>query len=79
MCLLLSLSDLITSLKSEWKTHVFFLNYKKLDFYTSIRSISRNVYVIKAKRELLKNINPNNGNVAERNAKSMEFLFLENC
>jgi hypothetical protein len=49
MYLLLSLCDLITTLKSEWKTLFFFLNYKKLDFYTSIRSISRSVYVIKAK------------------------------
>jgi hypothetical protein len=27
----------------------------------------------------LKNVNPNGGNVAERNAKSMQFFFLENC
>jgi hypothetical protein len=31
MCLLCILCNLITSSKSEWKTHVFFLNYKKLD------------------------------------------------
>jgi hypothetical protein len=27
----------------------------------------------------LKNINSNGGNVAERNSKSMQFVFLENC
>jgi hypothetical protein len=27
----------------------------------------------------LKNVDPNGGNVAERNAKSMQFFFLENC
>jgi hypothetical protein len=26
-----------------------------------------------------KNVNPNGGNVAERNSKSMQFFFLENC
>jgi hypothetical protein len=26
-----------------------------------------------------KNINPNGGNVAKRNSKSMQFFFLENC
>jgi hypothetical protein len=31
MCLFCTLCNLITSSKSEWKTHVFFLNYKKLD------------------------------------------------
>jgi hypothetical protein len=62
----------------------FFLNYKKLDSYTSIRSISGSAYVIKAERELLtnfkwnlKNVKPNDGNVADRNAKSMEFFFLK--
>jgi hypothetical protein len=48
----------------------FFLNYKKLDSYTSVRSISRSAYVIKARKEVLtnfkwnfKNINPNGGNL----------------
>jgi hypothetical protein len=27
----------------------------------------------------LKNIDPNSGNVAERNSKSMQFFFLESC
>jgi hypothetical protein len=27
----------------------------------------------------LKNVNPNGGNVAEINPKSMQFFFLENC
>jgi hypothetical protein len=27
----------------------------------------------------LKNVDPNGGNVVERNAKSMKFIFLENC
>jgi hypothetical protein len=27
----------------------------------------------------LKNVNPKSGNVAERNVKSMQFFFLENC
>jgi hypothetical protein len=27
----------------------------------------------------LKNVDPNGGNVAERNSKSMQFFFLENC
>jgi hypothetical protein len=60
------------------------LNYKKLDSYTSIRSISGSAYVIKVNKELLtnfkinfKNVNPNSGNVAERNAKSTEFSFLK--
>jgi hypothetical protein len=26
-----------------------------------------------------KNVNPNGGNVAERNSKSMKIFFLENC
>jgi hypothetical protein len=26
-----------------------------------------------------KNVDPNDGNVAERNSKSMQFFFLENC
>jgi hypothetical protein len=26
-----------------------------------------------------KNIDPNSGNVEERNSKSMQFFFLENC
>jgi hypothetical protein len=26
----------------------------------------------------LKNVDPNNGNIAERNSKSMGFFFLEN-
>jgi hypothetical protein len=42
---------------------------------------------MKGKMELLtndvqidfKNVNPNSGNVAERNSKSMQFFFLENC
>jgi hypothetical protein len=39
--------------------------------------------VIKGRTELLMNFNlffyPNGGNVAERNSKSMQFFFLENC
>jgi hypothetical protein len=27
----------------------------------------------------LKNVNPNGGNVEERNSKSTQFIFLENC
>jgi hypothetical protein len=27
----------------------------------------------------LKNVNPNGGNVAERNSRSMQFFFHENC
>jgi hypothetical protein len=27
----------------------------------------------------LKNVDPNSGNVEERNSKSMQFFFLENC
>jgi hypothetical protein len=27
----------------------------------------------------LKNVNPNDGNVAKRNLKFMQFFFLENC
>jgi hypothetical protein len=41
---------------------------------------------MKGKKELLtnfkwnlKNVDSNGGNVAERNAKSMYFFFLENC
>jgi hypothetical protein len=41
---------------------------------------------MKGKMELLtnfkwifKNVDPNSGNVAERNSKSMQFFFLENC
>jgi hypothetical protein len=41
---------------------------------------------MKGKMELLtnfkwikKNVNFNGGNVAERNSKSMQFFFLENC
>jgi hypothetical protein len=41
---------------------------------------------MKGKKELLmnlkwnfKNVDPNGGNVAERNAKSMQFFSLENC
>jgi hypothetical protein len=26
-----------------------------------------------------KNVDSNGGNIAERNSKSMQFLFLENC
>jgi hypothetical protein len=26
-----------------------------------------------------KNVDPNDGNVGERNSKSMQFFFLENC
>jgi hypothetical protein len=65
-------------------THQKMKNKKKLDFYTSLMSRSR--YVMKVKTELLtnfksnlKNVNPNGGNVAERNVKSMQFFFLENC
>jgi hypothetical protein len=58
-------------------------NKKKLEFYTSNKSISRNGYVMKGKMELLTNFNffpnPNGGNVVERNSKSMQFFFLENC
>jgi hypothetical protein len=37
---------------------------------------------MKGKTELLTNFKffyPNGGNVAERNSKSMQFFFLENC
>jgi hypothetical protein len=38
---------------------------------------------MKEKKELLTSFNffsnPNGGNVAERNSKSMQFFFLENC
>jgi hypothetical protein len=41
---------------------------------------------MKGKKEFLtnfklnfKNVNPNGGNVVERNAKFMQFFFLENC
>jgi hypothetical protein len=27
----------------------------------------------------LENVDPNGGNVVERNSKSMQFFFLENC
>jgi hypothetical protein len=56
-------------------------NEKKLDFYTSKKSISRNGYVMKGKTELLTNFvfDPNSGNVTERNSKSMQFFFLEHC
>jgi hypothetical protein len=56
---------------------------KKIDFYTSKKSISRDGYVMKGKTELLTIFkcffDPNDGNVAERNSKSMQFFFLENC
>jgi hypothetical protein len=56
---------------------------KKLDFYTSKKSISRNGYVIKGKTEFAnefqKKFNPNGGNFAKRNSKSMQFFFPENC
>jgi hypothetical protein len=58
---------------------IFFL---KLDFITSKKSISRNGYVMKGKTKLLTNFkfsDPNGGNVAERNSKSMQFFFLKNC
>jgi hypothetical protein len=37
-----TLCNLITSSKSEWKTHVFFFNYKKLDtvYFNKINKIS---------------------------------------
>jgi hypothetical protein len=67
-------------------THQNIKNKNKLDFYTSKRSISRSGYMMKGKNGIanefqmdLKNVNPNGGNVAERNSKSMQFFFLENC
>jgi hypothetical protein len=83
MCLLLSLYDLIISMRSELNTYQKMKIKKKLDFYTSIRSISRSGDVMKRKTELLTNfiwkvktVDPNDGNVAERNPKSMQFFFL---
>jgi hypothetical protein len=57
MCLPLSLCDLIISLRSELNTHEKMKKKKKLDFYTSKKSISRNGYVMKGKTELLTNFN----------------------
>jgi hypothetical protein len=58
-------------------------NLKKLDFYTSRKSISRNGYVMKEKKGIANKFQilfyPNGGNVAGRNSKSMQFFFLENC
>jgi hypothetical protein len=58
-------------------------NKKKLSFYTSKKSISRNGYVRKIKTELLVNFilfyYPEGGDVAERNSKSMQFFVLGNC
>jgi hypothetical protein len=55
MCLLLSLCNLIISFKSESKAHQKMKIKKKLNFYTSKRSISRSGYVMKRKTELLTN------------------------
>jgi hypothetical protein len=56
---------------------------KKLDFYTSTKSKSRNGCVRKEKKELLTNFNlkknPNGGNVAGRISKSIQLFFLGNC
>jgi hypothetical protein len=35
--------------------------------------------IAKKLKKLKKNVNPNGRNVAERNLKSMQFFFLENC
>jgi hypothetical protein len=50
------------------------------------KEISRSGFVMKEKNGIankfqmdLKNANPNGGDVAERNSKSMRFSFLENC
>jgi hypothetical protein len=60
-------------------THQKMKNEKKLDFYTSKKSISRNGYVMKGKKELLTNFNfffiPTVKNVAKRNSNSMQFFF----
>jgi hypothetical protein len=50
-------------------------NKKKLDFYTSTKSISRNKYVMKEKKGIVNKyqifFDPKGGNVAGRNSKSI--------
>jgi hypothetical protein len=56
---------------------------KKLDFYTSKKSISRNGYVMKEKMELLMNFNffiiPTVEMLPKENSIFMQFFFLKNC
>jgi hypothetical protein len=57
--------------------------FKKLDFYTSTKLISRNGYVMKEKKELVTNFNffsnPTVEMLQKEIHKSMQFFFLENC
>jgi hypothetical protein len=66
------------SWKNEKVKKTWFLYFKKINKLEWVCNERKNGIANKLQMNL-KNINPNGGNVEERNSKSMQFSFLENC